>query len=139
MKGKHLTLKMNMKEDQLLIAYCGLNCRECEAFKATERRDFDALRELAQRWGEHDKTAYRPMDLECEGCKSNRLNEYCDRCSVRECGVFHGFESCAECEEYPCDKLSREWETWHDADWPSAKVILDNMKENKHRTRSNES
>ena len=134
-EGERLALRMKPGENQPMIAYCGLNCRECEAFKATERGDIEALTELARRWSEHDNTNYRPMDLECEGCKSDRVNEYCRRCSVRECGVTHGFESCAECEEYPCGKLRREWRSWHDADWPSAKAVLDHMRANEHRAR----
>jgi hypothetical protein len=122
---------VDVQDDSLMIAYCGLNCLECEAFKATEREDIKALTELARRWGKHDNSAYRATDLECRGCNSDKLNVYCEKCSVRDCGLTHGFENCAECEEYTCEKLNQEWKSWHDANWQSAKTTLDHIRESK--------
>jgi hypothetical protein len=114
-----------MEENPSLIAYCGLDCAECEAYVATQNNDFEALIVLAKRWGENHDTSYRPEDIECRGCQSDKLNEYCNRCGVRECGSGHGFETCAECQYYPCDKLSQEWKSWHGANWTKAKGALD--------------
>jgi hypothetical protein len=119
---------MGVEDNRHMVAYCGLNCRECRAYKATMAEDFEALTELASRWGEQEGTAYRPMDLECGGCRSDKLSLYCANCGVRDCGKRHRFETCAECSEYPCDRLSREWMSWKEADWTQAKAALDEMK-----------
>ncbi|UCD43911.1 MAG: DUF3795 domain-containing protein [Candidatus Bathyarchaeota archaeon] len=108
-----------------MIAYCGLDCSECEAYAATQDNDFKALVALAKKWGENHDTSYKPEDIECEGCQSDRLNKYCITCGVRCCGVNHGFETCAECRDYPCDKLGKEWKSWNMADWTKVKVALD--------------
>jgi hypothetical protein len=76
-----------MGENPKMIAYCGLDCVECEAYIATQDNDFDALVTLAKKWGENHNTSYRPEDIECEGCQSDRLNKYCNRCGVRNCGA----------------------------------------------------
>jgi len=119
---------MDAEESRCMIAYCGLNCSECKAYKATMAEDFEALAELASRWGEQEGKAYRPMDIECGGCRSDRLNMYCANCGVRDCNNSRGFETCAECGEYPCDRLRREWMSWQESNWTLAKAVLDEMK-----------
>ncbi len=114
-----------MGDNPQMIAYCGLDCAECEAYIATQKNDFEALIALAKKWSENHDTSYRPEDIECGGCQSDRLNEYCNRCGVRDCGLSHGFETCANCQDYPCDKLSQEWKSWNMADWTKAKAALD--------------
>ena len=119
--------RSRMGENPPMIAYCGLDCAECEAYIATQNEDYDALVGLAQKWGENHGTYYRPQDIECGGCRSDRLNEYCNTCGVRGCGLSHGFETCADCRDYPCDKLSQEWKAWNMADWTIAKAALDEI------------
>lgn len=119
---------MERKGDGFMISYCGLDCTQCEAYKFTQQNDTDALAELARRWGEHDDTTYAPDDLVCDGCNSDRLNVYCGRCGVRACGLSRGLENCARCQDYPCEKLRLEWESWHDADWTLAKANLDKLR-----------
>jgi hypothetical protein len=117
--------KMQDGRESPMIAYCGLDCAGCEAYIATRNEDYEALMGLAEKWGESHGAYYRPQDIECGGCQSDRLNEYCNGCGVRECGLSHGFETCADCRDYPCDKLHKEWKSWHMADWRKAKSVLD--------------
>ncbi len=43
----------------------------------------------------------------CIGC---RLGEQRSWCSIWRCCVKkHGFETCAECDEYPCERYQRRW------------------------------
>ncbi len=112
-----------------MISYSGLDCTKCEAYKYTQQNDTDALAELARRWDEHhDDATYAPDDLVCDGCHSDNLNVYCGRCGVRACGLSRRLENCAECQDYPCDKLRLEWESWHDADWTLAKENLNKLR-----------
>ena len=111
-----------------MIAFCGLDCSQCEAYKATAADDKEALAELARRWGEQEGSHYTPEALACGGCHSDNLNVYCDKCAVRECGKNRDHKTCADCGDYVCDKLGAEWKSWHEASWEQAKENLDKLR-----------
>ncbi len=73
---------MNEK-DMNLIGPCAIYCGLCTKYQSKARS-------------------------RCIGC---RLGEQHDWCSIWNCCVKkHGFETCAGCEEYPCDKYTRRWD-----------------------------
>ena len=111
-----------------MIAFCGLDCSECEAFKATAAGDKEALAELARRWGEQQGAHYTPEALACGGCQSDKLNAYCNKCAVRKCAKDRGHTTCADCGSYICEKLENEWKSWHEASWEQAKGNLDKIR-----------
>ena len=39
--------------DQRMIAYCGLDCSECEAYQATKKEDIEKLKAVAEKWSAH--------------------------------------------------------------------------------------
>lgn len=91
-----------------MIAYCGLECTECPAYKATQANDRKALEAVAAQWRE----AFNLTDLTadsviCDGCLSTtgRLTGYCHTCQIRACASERGMENCAACDEYACEKL----------------------------------
>lgn len=66
--------------EELILAYCGLVCNECGAFKKEK----------------------------CEGCHSEKpLNK---GCKVKKCATDKGIITCADCDEYEdlakCRKLN---------------------------------
>ena len=66
--------------EELMLAYCGLVCNECGAFKKQK----------------------------CEGCHSEKpLNK---RCKVKRCAMDKDITTCADCDEYEdlakCRKLN---------------------------------
>ena len=66
--------------DEMILAYCGLVCNDCGAFKKQK----------------------------CEGCHSERpLNK---GCKVKPCAVDKGIITCADCDEFEdlakCKKLN---------------------------------
>ncbi|WP_428897952.1 Protein of unknown function (DUF3795) [Parelusimicrobium proximum] len=84
-------------------AYCGLNCAVCEAYIAT-RTDDDKLREkVAKEWSEAYGHNFRPSEIDCTGCKwDGRKFGYCSMCEIRMCNVNNNYDSCADCDIFPC-------------------------------------
>ncbi len=89
-----------------MIAYCGLNCMECNAFKATHTNDIEWKKQLAKKWTDDDNVEFRPEDIDCDGCKSKRISGWCRNiCKVRPCAENKNVKTCAHCDEYQCEKL----------------------------------
>jgi hypothetical protein len=108
-----------------LIAYCGINCLKCHAYKATRNENNEELEKIAKRWGQNDQTIYTVQDIECKGCNSKLLNKHCYVCEIRACGKEKQLSNCGKCDQFVCDKLRNEWNTWHDANWEEAKNNLE--------------
>ncbi|MCR5347990.1 MAG: DUF3795 domain-containing protein [Bacilli bacterium] len=91
-----------------LIAYCGLNCEECEAYIATMNDD-DALREkVAKEWSIANKVEITKEMINCEGCRANgKKFLFCDKlCPIRICGKEKSVDTCGECANLKtCEKL----------------------------------
>jgi hypothetical protein len=89
-----------------IIAYCGLDCAQCNAFKATQAKDASWKEQLAKKWTEGLKVEFRPEDIECDGCMSNRISGWCQKiCKIRPCAEERKVRTCAHCNHYPCEKL----------------------------------
>lgn len=109
-----------------MIAYCGIECRQCPAYVATQAGDQEALERTAAVWREQFNAPEIIADsIVCDGCKGGgRLNGYCSVCEIRACGVEQGVENCAHCSEYDgCGKLAAFHE--HAAE---AKATLDGLR-----------
>lgn len=89
------------------IAYCGLDCSECEAYIATMNDDVQMREELAKKWSKEYNSEIGPDELICDGCSKNegRHIDYWSECKIRECCEEKGLENCAHCGEYACDEL----------------------------------
>ena len=108
-----------------MIAYCGINCKECPAYIATQNNDDAARAKVAQEWQKMFNPNIKPEDINCDGCtsKSLRLFQHCKECGIRLCGIEKKIENCADCQEYTCDKLEDFFKMV-----PNCRVTLDNIK-----------
>ena len=89
-----------------MIAYCGLDCNECRAFKATQAGDIERKRQIAKQWTEGLKVEFKTEDIDCRGCKSRAISGWCRKiCKIRPCAEERKIETCAHCDDYPCEKL----------------------------------
>jgi len=84
-----------------MIGYCGYSCHLCAA-----RSDDPVLRQkLVDGWRKffgHEN--YTAENVRCDGCRSDgRLAD--KNCKARPCAREKGLQSCAECDEFPCDKM----------------------------------
>jgi len=93
--------------DDRMIAYCGLICTNCDAYKATQAGDMEALERAAKQASEQFGVETTAADSMCDGCLSTtgRQIDYCHECAIRLCAVPRHVETCAHCDEYPCDKI----------------------------------
>ena len=108
-----------------MIAYCGLDCGQCPALEAT-RMDDDAERaRVAEMWSQEFGADIKPEDINCDGClvENGRLFNYCRVCEIRACSRDRGLSSCAVCDDYGCEKLTK----FHDMA-PEAKKTLERIR-----------
>jgi len=116
-----------------MIAYCGLNCVECQIYLATRETDLKKQRQMREQiviaikkyLGEEK----RVEDItDCDGCKAEggRLYSNCQKCQIRKCAREKGLENCAYCGEYACEKLSEFFDS--EGEKAGAKKRLDEIK-----------
>jgi hypothetical protein len=108
-----------------VISTCGLICSECEAYKATQRGDEAALKEVAEAWSKQYGAVLTAEDCSCNGCRASAgpWMSHCFECEYRICGIEQGVANCAQCSSYACEKLSRFFEQV-----PDAKATLDGLR-----------
>jgi hypothetical protein len=84
-----------------MIGYCGYNCHLCAA-RSDDPAERQALVDGWRRYFGHEN--YTAENVKCAGCRGD--GEVADKqCQARPCARAKGVESCADCEEFPCDKL----------------------------------
>ena len=84
-----------------MIAYCGLDCEQCDAFLAMLHDD-QALREkTAKLWGELNNAPILPEHINCEGCRVDGVKTvFCDSlCKIRQCVLKKGVTTCGDCPD----------------------------------------
>ncbi len=95
--------------------YCGLYCGACPVLLATEKRErVDPL-----------QNAQLPAEQVCFGCKSEKSTPWCTDCALKHCARSKGFDSCAQCDEVPCEPMTRFVE---DPQWPYHKAVPKNWR-----------
>ena len=99
------------KEDykKRFIAYCGLNCEQCDARLATVTHDEELRAKVAKEWSEMNGIEITPDMLHCVGCRiAGVKTPYCQSlCPIRQCALGKGFSICSDCGEMNrCEKVS---------------------------------
>ena len=86
-----------------LISACGLDCLTCECYVAHQAGDNEKKEDIAVRWGKNYNADLKASDIACDGCMSEGAHfNWCNNCPIRACVVTKGFQSCAECSDFPC-------------------------------------
>jgi hypothetical protein len=107
-----------------IVAFCGLNCTDCQAFIATKENNNEKRKETAKAWSTPEYPL-KPEDINCDGCfptKNGRIISFVKACTIRQCGIQKQVENCAHCTDYPCPKLTPTHKQS-----PQAKQTLDNI------------
>jgi hypothetical protein len=106
-----------------MLAYCGLDCNECKAFRATQENDSEQKKELAKKWTGGLGAKFKPEDINCNGCKSDVISGWCRKiCKIRPCAEDRKVRTCAHCNDYPCEILKKFL-----SDEPAATKNLENI------------
>lgn len=113
--------------EKTIIAFCGLNCAECEAYKATQANDEAWKERVAAQWREQfNAPGIDVAAVTCDGCLAfdGRLGSHCGECDIRACGIERGVANCAACADYAgCEKLAGFFQFA-----PEAKATLDALR-----------
>jgi hypothetical protein len=105
----HNVTSSNKKADEMIsemLAYCGLDCSECKAFKATQTKDIEWKKRIAKHWSDQGEIKFKPEDVDCHGCKSDLISGFCRKiCKIKPCAEEKRVKTCAHCDDYICGKL----------------------------------
>ncbi len=95
-----------------MIACCGVDCATCDAYVATLNNDDALRRTTAERWARQLDVPVEPEYINCDGCQqtNGRHLGYCDICGIRTCCLEKQHTTCAECDEYVCERLQTGFE-----------------------------
>ena len=94
-----------------LIAACGLDCAQCDSYRATQSNDLLMLEATVDKWSkEYNASGLTVENIQCDGCMTaGRKTGHCSECQIRQCVIEHGLENCAVCPDYACEKLQAFW------------------------------
>jgi hypothetical protein len=89
-----------------VLSYCGYRCDLCPAYHKNLRSDDDRER-VSRDWLRYYDHAEEPENVECKGCRSGPA-EGNPGCRVRPCAMDRDAYTCAECDEFACEKIRRQ-------------------------------
>jgi hypothetical protein len=89
------------------IARCGYRCDLCPAHKNNIHSSADQQR-VSDGWFKHYGFRIPFEQILCDGCRDTRpdAKRIDTNCEVRSCTIERNFDTCADCREYACEKLS---------------------------------
>ena len=100
-----LTKEVYLKQ---FIAYCGLDCAQCDARIATVTHDDELRIKVAKEWSELNGVDITPDMIHCTGCRIDGVKTpYCESlCPIRQCAQGKGFKICSDCDDMNrCEKI----------------------------------
>ena len=110
----------HQREQKFLISYCGSYCHQCDWFTGKIKKlasealkmfdTYNGFRRLLDGQVNADDVRKALEILSntsiCSGCKLQIADGIeTDRCDIRRCCFEKGFDICADCAEFPCEKL----------------------------------
>lgn len=93
-----------------MIAYCGIDCSKCKSYLATRSEDTKELEKAAAELSRIYNAEVKPEYVICDGCRLDKRHSYfcANSCKMRKCCISKSYNSCIECDEYPCKELQFE-------------------------------
>ncbi|MDR0495205.1 MAG: DUF3795 domain-containing protein [Treponema sp.] len=84
-----------------IIAYCGLDCAECGAYKALQNDDQELREKTAAEWSKMFNVSFTPEMINCSSCKGSGVQVgNCSECPIRKCAPEKGVVNCGACGEF---------------------------------------
>ncbi len=85
-----------------LLAPCGLYCGVCSIHIADRYNNVKFKERLVKLYAPYTKNV---EDIKCTGCMSESeetIFGFCKSCAIRRCVKKKNYESCHQCEQFPC-------------------------------------
>lgn len=119
---------MKRASEKERISYCGINCSTCPAYVATQKEQEPVKIRIAKLWSDQDYQ-YDACEITCKGCREpwGKKFRHCQDCEVRACARKKLYTTCAECADYPCQKLISLYQT---LDEKIIRIDLDDLRRN---------
>lgn len=92
-----------------MLAYCGINCEECSAYKGTVTTDIDLLEKVAGSFWDGAHSASEWVCLGCTPADQGFLAKDCAACKIRDCAIAKGVQICAACSDFESCKLMHDF------------------------------
>jgi len=92
-----------------MLAYCGIDCSKCPAYRGTVEGDVSLLEEAARSFSNGAFEAEEWVCLGCPPADQQFIAKFCASCGVRSCAVGHGVQNCAACDDFDDCTLLREF------------------------------
>ena len=93
-----------VQSENRMIGYCGYNCYLC----AARSDNINTRKKLVDAWRKYlGHQNYTSENVACNGCRSKGDKIADKKCEARPCAQEKGLESCAQCDEFPCKKMSK--------------------------------
>lgn len=89
-----------MKMDKITL--CGDNCTYCPRYLAKTDAELEKVAELWYRAGWREKIVSND-EIRCSGCSSHKNCTY----ELVDCIKKQHIEKCCECNQFPCEKISK--------------------------------
>jgi len=65
--------------------YCGIDCNQCDCFKATQLDDDRMRMDLAIKWSKLFNRTILPREINCKGCTHPKVRfSNCESCKIRK-------------------------------------------------------
>lgn len=89
-----------------VLSYCGYRCDLCPAYHKNLKSDDDRKR-VSRDWVKYYDHREEPDNVECRGCSAG-VRDGNPNCKVRPCAIEKGVKTCAECDEFACEKIVKQ-------------------------------
>lgn len=97
-----------------ILSRCGYRCDLCMAYAPNIQAHPENAQILSDGWHTYFGFRIPPERIMCEGCLADTAETLDTGCPVRPCVNSYGFETCAQCPEYVCEKLTDRLVTYED-------------------------
>jgi hypothetical protein len=113
--------------DLKFLGYCGIQCKRCDIYVASQEGDREKQQEIADWINRHHHAQCTAVEIRCNGCKGPLDEHWSLACKVRLCAAKREVVTCVDCDEYgSCDTL----ETFYrGGDYESARKTLERISE----------
>jgi hypothetical protein len=87
-----------------MLSKCGYRCDLCPAHESNLKSEADK-KKMCDAWNKYIGGNTEPEVISaCGGCQAEG-EQGDESCSVRPCAIGRGVETCANCEDFDCEKL----------------------------------
>ena len=83
-----------------MLAYCGINCAECPAYKGTVTTNIGLLETVAGSFWDGEHSASDWVCLGCTPADQGFLAMDCATCRIRDCAIAKSVQNCAACSDF---------------------------------------